>query len=434
MISAIALIERTGEILSIRRYRRDFDQNALDNYRIGVIAAKEVQSPCVIVDGVSFLHHVCNEIYYVACTRKNVNAGTIFEFLARLPQVLKSVLGLKTDLTPNDIRQTSADIIEILDEMCDTGYPQNTDSETLRALTQRASASVSQVASDTQVTISATGAISWRAPNLAYRKNEIWVDVVERVSILISASGKILDSTVNGNIMMRVYLSGMPECKIGFNDKISIEAEGAQQGTSPTGAAIDVDDMVFHQCVKLTNFANDRAISFIPPDGDVELMRYRTTENIGMPFTITPMVHDRAGGNLEIRVDVRSTFDAKLAATPHILSPPVPENTADAKITTSVGRAKYIDTQNAVVWKIGAFVGKSQADIAVVVTCLASTTAKSSAATKLNLPISAEFNLPMYSASGLALRYLKIVEKSGYVPDKWIRYITKAGKFEVRMV
>jgi AP-2 complex subunit mu-1 len=279
----------------------------------------------------------------------------------------------------------------------------------------------------------ATGAISWRASNLAYRKNEIYVDVVEKVSVLVSAAGKILDASVNGNILMKVYLSGMPECKIGFNDKVSVEAEGGSSGCVAAGSSIEVDDMVFHQCVKLTNFANDRAISFIPPDGEFELMRYRKTENIGMPFTITPMIHDLPGNNVEIRVDVRATYDPKLSATPLILSIPVPENTSDVKITSSAGRAKYVDTQNAVVWKIAGLPGRAQADIGLLVTCLA-TTSKVSVATKLTLPISAEFNVPMYSASGLALRYLKVVEKSGYTPEKWLKYVTKAGKFEVRMV
>jgi AP-2 complex subunit mu-1 len=433
MISAIALIERTGEILSLRRYRHDFDSNALDNYRIGVIAAKEVQTPCCIVDGVSFLHHVHSEVYYVASTRQNTNAGTIFEFLARLPQVIKSVLGIKEELTAAEVRRCSADICEILEEMVDAGYPQNTDADSIRLLTQRVTTAAA-AAQEGQVTIMATGAISWRATNIVYRKNEIFIDVVEKVSVLVSAAGKILDASVNGNILMKVYLSGMPECKIGFNDKVSVEAEGREgAGTGSAGAAIEVDDMVFHQCVKLTNFANDRAIAFIPPDGEFELMRYRKTENLGMPFTITPMVHDLPGNNVEIRVDVRATYDAKLSATPLILSIPVPENTSDVKITTSVGRAKYVDTQNAVVWKITSLPGRAQAEITLVVTCLATTT-KGSVATKLTLPISAEFNVPMYSASGLALRYLKIVEKSGYVPEKWLKYVTKAGKFEVRMI
>jgi AP-2 complex subunit mu-1 len=191
--------------------------------------------------------------------------------------------------------------------------------------------------------------------------------------------------------------------------------------------------MVFHQCVKLTNFANDRAISFIPPDGEFELMRYRKTENIGIPFSITPMVHDLPGNKLEIRVNTRSTYDGKLSANPLILAIPLPDNTADVKITTTSGRAKFVPDQNTVAWKLAGFPGGSQAEIALVVTCL-SATSKASPATKLTLPISAEFTIPMFSPSGLALRYLTVVERTGYRPDKWLRYIAKSGKFEVRMV
>jgi AP-2 complex subunit mu-1 len=436
MLTGVALIDRTGEILCLRKYRRDFDFAALDAYRIGVIAAKEVQSPCMLLEGVSFLHHLHNEVYYVAATRQNVQAGSIFQFLARIPEVVKSVLGLKEELTSTLIRHNAADIIELLDEMADTGYPQNTDPESLRLLTQRASGSAgTSVTQESQVTIMATGAISWRAPNIVYRRNELFVDVIEKVSVLVSAAGKLLDASVNGNIILKVYLSGMPECKIGFNDKVQVEAEGhGQKSIARAGSAIEVDDMVFHQCVKLTNFANDRAISFIPPDGEFELMRYRKTDNISIPFSISPMVHDLPGNNLEIRVTVRSTFDQKLSAGPLILSIPTPENTADVKVTTTIGRAKYVDTQNAVVWKITSFPGKSQADISLTVTCLAATTTKVSAATKLSLPISAEFTIPMFSASQLALRYLKIVERSGYTAEKWLRYITRNGKFEVRIV
>jgi hypothetical protein len=49
--------------------------------------------------------------------------------------------------------------------------------------------------------------------------------------------------------------------------------------------------------------------------------------------------------------------------------------------------------QNAVVWKLAGFPEQSQGEIAVVATCL---------------PISAEFDIPMFSGSGLALRYLSV--------------------------
>lgn len=46
----------------------------------------------------------------------------------------------------------------------------------------------------------------------------------------------------------------------------------------PTGnledSQVELDDCQFHQCVKLGKFDSDRTISFIPPDGEFELMRY----------------------------------------------------------------------------------------------------------------------------------------------------------------
>ena len=352
MISAVVILDRTGEILALRKYRKDFDMVALDNYRIGVIAAKEIDSPAVIVDETSFLHYLENEVYYVGITRQNANAGLIFEFLGRLPQIFQQVLGIK-EVKTSEIKAHVPEIIELLDEMIDSGYPQNTDPEALRLLTQRQKSSSSNAATPQQVTIMATGAISWRSPGITYRTNEIFVDVIEKVSLLVSAAGKVLDTCVNGNIMMRVYLSGMPECKIGFNDKVSVETEN-RAGTSAvrTGSSIEVDDMVFHQCVKLSNFANDRAIAF-------ELMRYRKTENVGIPFTITPLVRELAGNRLEIRISVRATYDAKLCANPLILQIPLPENTAHVDVTTTQGRGKYIPEQNAVAWKVSSIAGKS---------------------------------------------------------------------------
>jgi AP-2 complex subunit mu-1 len=38
--------------------------------------------------------------------------------------------------------------------------------------------------------------------------------------------------------------------------------------------AVEIDDCQFHQCVKLGRFDTDRTISFVPPDGEFELMKY----------------------------------------------------------------------------------------------------------------------------------------------------------------
>ena len=42
---------------------------------------------------------------------------------------------------------------------------------------------------------------------------------------------------------------------------------------SSSKASIAIDDCQFHQCVKLSKFETEHSISFIPPDGEYELMR-----------------------------------------------------------------------------------------------------------------------------------------------------------------
>ena len=43
--------------------------------------------------------------------------------------------------------------------------------------------------------------------------------------------------------------------------------------------SVELEDVKFHQCVRLSRFENDRTISFIPPDGEFELMSYRFEED-----------------------------------------------------------------------------------------------------------------------------------------------------------
>ncbi len=52
------------------------------------------------------------------------------------------------------------------------------------------------------------------------------------------------------------------------------------QGRSSRQKAVDLEDIKFHQCVRLARFENDRTISFIPPDGAFDLMSYRLSQNI----------------------------------------------------------------------------------------------------------------------------------------------------------
>ena len=69
----------------------------------------------------------------------------------------------------------------------------------------------------------ATGAISWRAPDIKYRSNELFIDIIENISVLISNRGTVLKADVVGQVVVKTQLSGMPECKFGINDKLLVK-------------------------------------------------------------------------------------------------------------------------------------------------------------------------------------------------------------------
>lgn len=112
-------------------------------------------------------------------------------------------------------------------EVLDFGYPQNSEADTLKMyITTESVKSERAVMEDSaKITIQATGATSWRRSDVKYRKNEAFIDVIESVNLLLSAQGNVLRADVAGQIMMRAYLSGTPECKFGLNDKVLLEKD-----------------------------------------------------------------------------------------------------------------------------------------------------------------------------------------------------------------
>ena len=163
-------------------------------------------------------------------------------------------------------------------EILDFGYPQNSETGALKTfITQQGIKSQHQTKEEqSQITSQVTGQIGWRREGIKYRGNELFLDVLESVNLLMSPQGQVLSAHVSGRVVMKSYLSGMPECKFGMNDKIVIEKQGkgTADETSKSGKqSIAIDGCTFHQCVRLSKFDSERSISFIPPDGEFELMR-----------------------------------------------------------------------------------------------------------------------------------------------------------------
>src|SRR5271168_3443421 len=211
-----------------------------------------------------------NNLYLLALTKRNTNAAEIIIFLHRLTQVLVEYF---KELEEESIRDNFVIIYELMDEMMDFGYPQTTESKILQEYITQESHKLEIQA---RPPIAVTNAVSWRSEGITYRKNEVFLDVVESVNLLVNSNGNVLRSEILGAIKMKCYLSGMPELRLGLNDKVMFEASGRNS----RGKSIEMEDVKFHQCVRLSRFENDRTISFIPPDGEFELMSYRLNSQV----------------------------------------------------------------------------------------------------------------------------------------------------------
>lgn len=170
--------------------------------------------------------------------------------------------------------------------------------------------------------IAVTNAVSWRSEGIRYRKNEVFLDVVESLNLLVSSTGNVLRSEILGAVKLKCYLSGMPELRLGLNDKVMFETTGR----ATRGKAVEMEDVKFHQCVRLSRFENDRTISFIPPDGEFELMSYRLNTQVKPLIWVESDIRSHSGSRIEFTLKVNhfspaeygsKSEESKVSDAPH---------------------------------------------------------------------------------------------------------------------
>ena len=52
----------------------------------------------------------------------------------------------------------------------------------------------------------------------------------------------------------------------------------------------------------------------------------------------------------------------------------------------------------------------------------------------LKRPIQLSFEIPYFTVSGFQVRFMKIVDKSGYEAVPWVRYFTRNGEYSIRII
>jgi len=246
---------------------------------------------------------------------------------------------------------------------------------------------------------------------------------------VVNANGQIVNSEVNGALRMRTQLSGMPECKLGLNDKVMLQA----QNKSTRGKSVELEDIKFHQCVRLARFESDRTISFIPPDGQFDLMNYRITTPVKPLIWVEAKVTKPSRSRVDYSVKLRTQFKSRLNATGIEVKLPVPGDATTPEVKAALGSVTYAPEQEAMLWKIKTVPGEKVVEMRAKFSLPSVSALEDDGPRQKKPPVMVKFEVPYFTVSGVQVRFLKVIEKSGYQALPWVRYITKAGTYEFRL-
>ncbi|KAI9849804.1 MAG: hypothetical protein M1837_000016 [Sclerophora amabilis] len=244
--------------------------------RPSLICLSELSPPTILF---SLLHA---NLLFLSPTSVETEPLLVLEFLHRVTDVLEEFLG--TPLLASKIESGYDVVAQLLGEMCDAGAVSNTEPNTLRDVVDvpgwvgKLLGGVGLPGSSTPTPSSGSLSLHkptlnppkdipqlpWRRANVRHTSNELYVDILESLSVMIAPSGRPLSAIANGSIAFTSRISGVPDLLLTL--------------TTPSGkAGVDraIELPVFHPCVRLARWrSNPGELSFVPPDGRFVLAGY----------------------------------------------------------------------------------------------------------------------------------------------------------------
>lgn len=451
MISQFFVLSQRGDNIVFRDYRGEVPKGSAEIFFRKVKfwegeEAEEEAPPVFNADGVNYIHVKVAGLLFVATTRANVSPSLVLELLQRIARVIKDYLGV---LNEDSLRKNFVLVYELLDEVIDFGYPQTTSTEVLKSYIFNEPHVV-----DTRVPPLGPAAMfmqsTKRMPGTAVTKSvvanepggrkreEIFVDIIEKISVTFSSSGYILTSEIDGTIQMKSYLSGNPEIRLALNEDLNIGKSGASvydYRSSSGGGAVVLDDCNFHESVHLDSFDMDRTLSLVPPDGEFPVMNYRMTQEFKPPFRITALIEEAGSYKAEVILKIRADFSPSITANTVSVQMPLPSYTTRVSFELEAGAVgqttDFKEGNRKMEWSLKKIVGGSEHTLRAKLTF---TQESHGNITREAGPVSMNFTIPMYNASKLQVRYLQISKKSqSYNPYRWVRYVTQSNSYVARL-
>ncbi|KAL4974169.1 Mu homology domain-containing protein [Aspergillus desertorum] len=223
-----------------------------------------------------------SNLHFLALSESDTEPLLALEFLHRVVDILEEFVG--APLISTKIQSNYDVVAQLLHEMCDAGIVCNTELNALQEVVEMpgwmgkllgnvglpgsSTPILRQPGSKRQSLTSANAAlgpaIPWRRPGVRHTSNELYVDIVESLTVTMAPSGRLLSALVSGTIAFTAKVSGVPDLIL------SLTAPGGQHAI-----ARKMELPVFHPCVRLARWRERPGeLSFVPPDGRFILAGY----------------------------------------------------------------------------------------------------------------------------------------------------------------
>lgn len=224
-----------------------------------------------------------SNLLFLLTTSTEIEPLLVLEFLHRVVDILEEFIG--SPLLAPKIESNYEIVAQLLNEICDSGFIITSEPNALRDLVEvegwigkllgnmnipakpgyTGPSSSSMVVPPSSFSSKLkTPTVPWRRANVRHTCNEVYIDIIETLSVTLAPSGRPLAAFANGTIICTSRISGIPELLLNLS--------------TPSGKhSINniVEFPVFHPCVRLSRWKERPGeILFIPPDGKFTLAGY----------------------------------------------------------------------------------------------------------------------------------------------------------------
>uniref|UniRef100_A0A8C0JAW1 AP-4 complex subunit mu-1 n=1 Tax=Chelonoidis abingdonii TaxID=106734 RepID=A0A8C0JAW1_CHEAB len=260
-------------------------------------------------------------------------------------------------------------------------------------------------------------------------RNEVFLDVVERLTVVITANGTPMKADIQGEIRLKSYLPSCSELRIGLTEEFCV----GKSELRGYGAAVRADQCAFHSSVKLDEFESSRILKVTPSPGELLVMQYQLSDDIpsALPFHLFPTLERDPTGRLRIYLKLRCDLPPKSQALNVRVQLPVPKGviSLSQELSSPEQTAELQPSLKAIRWVIPRVQGGSQLSALFKVKPAWGMEGWGSPLGPVNM----SFELPMHTCSGLQIRFLRFTAPQPGLPHRWVRYVSHSDSYVIRL-